>query len=115
MYDQHSKVLATIQMLGKQGNLDEVQKLYASHQDDAYNLQSVHETIGNLNHEIQMIYQMPLGDGNNGTMTKADKRQLIDNYYYMMITAAHQGVEAFKQMNLSLKSQTTQSQQAAVQ
>lgn len=97
-FDHHEKILNTIEMLGKRGDLDQMQQVYANHQTEAYQLRDAKATLANLNHMIQMVYQNP-------DMTKSDKRQLIDNYYYMMVTAAHQGVQIFNQMNAAMKAQ----------
>lgn len=98
LYDQHEKVLATIQMLGKQGNVDEMSKVMQAHQQEAFQLNDTKSAMANMNHMIQMVYQNP-------DMSKSDKRQLIDNYYYMMINAAHEGVRVFGQMDSALKAQ----------
>lgn len=96
LYAQHSKIMATIQTLGKQGEVSEMQNVYSRYQDQAYKIQGTQDALTSLNHEIQMVYLNP-------EMTKTDKRQLIDQMYYGMIESAHTGVKLFNEIDSGMK------------
>lgn len=83
-FQQNEKVLNTIAIYGREGNLGEMQNVFYANQDKINSLKGMNDTITGIGHAIQLIYQ-------NQELSKHDKGEKIDALYYWMISTAKAG------------------------
>jgi hypothetical protein len=87
-YKEHKQTLTTIRHLAKTGDFANMQKeleLQENH-EKLVSLEGIQEALSTQN---QLVHQIMRDD----SMSRSDKRQLIDNIYYSMIQMARSGNE----------------------
>lgn len=94
-YDYTQKVVETVKMLAKGGDLDAATKLMKAEEDSYIKLGGIKESLSNINSLIQMTNKNP-------KMTPNDKRQIIDSLYYQMSSVAKSGNELLEQYRKGL-------------
>lgn len=98
-YDNYDKTSATVnsfQALAKSGNIEAAQKLMKANQEDFAKLGGIAAAISNQNATIRKIVANP-------NMTRDDKRQLIDGFYYRIWQEADMGNKLMKNYRQSLE------------
>lgn len=100
---ENSKVINSIKLLGKQGDLDEAAALMTApeNQERLQSLAGTDAAIKNMGQFIQKVYSNP-------EMNPDEKRQIIDGTYYGMIEVAKAGLESFREFQKIVKEQKKQ-------
>lgn len=94
-FDETSKVVATVEMLAKRGDINAANKLMTAEQDSFIKMNGINQALANQNIMIQKINQHP-------SMSPNDKRQLIDSIYFQMSQSANMGNQLLKEYRNSL-------------
>ncbi|MES2346603.1 MAG: LPD38 domain-containing protein, partial [Pseudomonadota bacterium] len=94
-YGQRKTVYATFQYLVKNGDPNAAIKESDIAPGAFAKLDGIHESIGQLNNNIRMVYRNP-------DITPAEKRQLIDTMYGQMIEMSRAGNEAMRDVDKAL-------------
>lgn len=99
-FGEGEKVMNSIKLLTKQGNLDQAQQFMSENQDKLTGLSQINETINRSAQAIQGISDLPVKDKNgNPLYSRDDKRQQIDSLTYYAIESAKQGMKMLDAMD----------------
>lgn len=93
-YRESKRIFDTIRHLGKEGDLDNFEKMLVANQDTLLKLDGIQEALSTQSNFIRLVHKNP-------DMTPDEKRQMIDGAYLQMTEVAKVG----NQLVLEIKKQ----------